>query len=1157
MVKVTLDKLDSTEAAGVQEKKQPAPRKSGTGWLLKLIFLMIILVVAAPSLITVSGQAPSILSKLNPQLAKAISYQSLKMHWWAPVELTQLKIRDLSQVDKDKSITEVPLLCEIERASTVEPLWRIAMNGGRGTGILIKSPQLTLIADENGTNVERTVSALMGESSPESTSPPFPFRITIEDGSAQLMSSFASAAPLLEADFNAASEADDRGEAPAPAKATPVSASVTSINAFYSTMDTERWLPEMKFTAEIDQSGSSPVAARITSRPTRLAAGLDDVVNDFPDVPLEELTGGTEAGDSAGARIKIHLKPRADEKGRQTIQVGARDVDLRLVQPVLSMLGLDISCDGLISCGIDARMAGATLNDGLVGRLKFLGDNVRIRQQSWAKNEWLPLGKVDASGAVAIAEDGILIEDLQIQSDVAQVTGSGELRHRPRAEGASNKDSRQKIEIKGVVDLAHLTSSLRETLAIHNDVTIQRGRLTFGLRGSAGSDDEVAAAKPTSPGVSVQAAVAHTGSLKRTSEALAEDPGTSSNNPPANDSSAISAHTVSMPVTTPSQGTWQMVIRTEEFEAIRGGRPLSVDPTLRLDAAGPLLNGLPELAKARLTAKFGTIDCIPDNSAWKVSGLVQPTALWEQLQQFADVPQPGLRGDVSFQTRIAMKQDTIQLTDLQLSSADVKASSVALDIHPSNPLTSMLDGTMHVEGSGAALRTLLSPWHDASWLAAQSRVVGDLTASPAREIQLTVRVAPAGVANVPRPGVLAVSHPQIRRTSVAPSATLESSFVVDEGDLDLTMVAKNGGQEFEIQKGAVNLPGIAALITGTINVPEGDLIVDLTADTSYDLDLLSRRLLSADSGLLFSGKGRDTFTLIGAPSALYGTPSGSAVPKGQTPASLKGLGTVHWTSASAWGLQAGPASIETTLDNGQLRCSPIQCSLNGGEMSVMPQYDLANSRLQLGTGSRVQNLKMTPELCREWLGYVAPMLADTAQVEGDVSARVERFLWDFNAPQNSDVLGQLNIHRAQAAAGSSLATMLQVIDLLRKSGDSNQSLAERTLVLPEQTVPVQIRQGYVAHKGLIMELSGYRLETSGAVGLNKQLQMTIDVPLEKSTAASTGRSVKIPLRGTISQPQPDTGALLQSLGTQKIQEKIGDQVDKNLNKQLNKLFEKF
>lgn len=1157
MVKVALDKLDSPEAASSQEKPKPAPRKSGSGWLLKLILLGIVLVITAPSLLTVSGQAPALISKLNPQLAQAISWQSLKMHWWSPVELTQLKVRDLSRVDDEHPVTDAPLLCEVERASTVEPLWRIAMNGGRGTGILIKSPQLTLITDEDGTNLERTASALLGESKSDTTSPPFPFRITIEDGTVELQSSFATTTTPQNADLNTASDTADGIAPSANPKPIPVSAKVSSITAFYSTMDTERWLPEMKFTAEIDQSGSQPVASRTVLRPTRIAAGLDDVVNDFPDVPLEELTGVNAAGESTGARIKIHLKPRADEKGRQTIQLGARDVDLRLVQPFLSMLGLDVSCDGIISCGIDARMAGATLNEGLVGRLKLIGDNVRIRQQSWAKNEWLPMGRVDAKGAVAIAEDGLLIEDLLIQSDVAQVMGSGELRHRPGAEGDSNAESRQKIEIKGMVDLAHLTSSLRETLAIHSDVTIQQGRLTFGLRGSAGSGDEVASDVPTVPNVPAQTAVVTNATLNKASALPSGVPAVSTSIPKSDDRPTGGVHPVSMPTAAPANGTWQMVIRTEEFAAIRAGRPLTVDPTLRLDAAGPFLNGLPELSKARLTAQFGTIDCIPDKSAWKVSGLVQPTALWEQLRQFADVPQPGLRGDVSFQSRIAMKKENIQLTDLQLSSADVKASSIALDIYPSHALTSMLDGTLHVEGSGAALRTLMSPWLDASWLAAQSQVVGDLSASPTREIQLKVRVSPTGVANVQRPGVLAVSHPQNRRTAVARTTTSDSSFIVDEGDLDLTMVAKNGGQQFEIQKGSVQLPGIAALVTGTIDVPAGDMLVDLAADTSYDLDILSRRLLTADSGLLFSGKGRDTFKLTGAPSALYGTPSGSASSKGQTPASLKGSGTVQWTSASAWGLQAGPASIQTTLDNGLLRCSPIQCSLNGGEMNIMPQYDLANSRLQLGTGSRVQNLKVTPELCREWLGYVAPMLADTAQVDGDVSARFERFLWDFNTPENSDALGQLTIHQAQAAAGSSLATILQVIDLLRKSSDSSQSLAERTLVLPEQTVPVQIRQGFVAHKGLIMELSGYRLETSGAVGLNKQLQMTIDVPLEKSTASANGRSVKIPLRGTISQPQPDTIALLQNLGAQKIQEKIGDQVDKNLNNQLNKLFEKF
>jgi len=90
-----------------------------------------------------------------------------------------------------------------------------------------------------------------------------------------------------------------------------------------------------------------------------------------------------------------------------------------------------------------------------------------------------------------------------------------------------------------------------------------------------------------------------------------------------------------------------------------------------------------------------------------------------------------------------------------------------------------------------------------------------------------------------------------------------------------------------------------------------------------------------------------------------------------------------------------------------------------------------------------------------------------------------------------------------------------------------------------------------------MDLAGYRVKSSGAVGLNEQLQITLDVPLEKSSSGGSVRTVSIPLRGTIKSPQPDTAGLLQNLGTQKIQEKVGDEVDKALNKGLNELLNRF
>ena len=1114
MVKVAIESTESSDAQQ-DSKSKPKPAKKSR-WFLKSFLLLIVLIVAAPSAVSLTGSVPVIMQKVNPKLANAVSFGSVKMHWWAPVEITSLKVLDLSQpIQPDTPKSKTSVLCEIERITTIEPLWRIALNSGRGTGIVVKSPRLTLIADERGTNLDRTIAELFGEST-ETSNDQFPFRVTIENGAVQLRSGVP--ANVLESTPTSvtSAEAPMTDSRPPLTSEAPAIAEVTDINGAFSTMDTSRWLPAMKLSASIRQASRQHVAKRTARRPTRIAAGLDELVSDFPDVPLEDLVGTDASGDQNAARIQIYLQPRADDKGRQTIQIGARDVDLRLVQPFLSMLGIDAAGNGIISGGIDARLAGAELKDGLVGKIMLAGDNVRIRQSQWAADEWLPLGTVNANGAIAIAEDGMLIQDLNITTDVAEVTGSGELRHNRRGSSTAPAESQQ-IELRGAVDLARVASSLRQTMALHDDVTIQSGKLIFRASGSAN---------------------ALTG---------------------ADGNDASTSHS-------PQQGSWQFVARADGVQAVRAGKPLKVDSNMKLEAAGSFANGVPDLSHARLTADFGTIDCVPDEAAWKISGLVQPESLWQTLQQFADVTQPGIRGEVSFETRLELQNDGVRLSDLQLNSSDVKASSSALTIIPANPVTSMLDGNMHMEGSGAAVRTLMMPWFDASFVGERSQVVADLTASPKSEIQMTVKISPASVATIQRGNVRSVaqSRPQHPVSMTLISASV---FEIDEADVNLNMTASDDGSQFDINNGTIKLPGLSADVTGSISVPEDTTLLDLTADTSYDLDVLSRRLFTADSGLAFSGQGRDVFKLKGDPAAISGVVQQAASNAAATDAknALEGSGALKWASANIWGLELGSGSAQATLENSLIRTTPIQCELNGGQLNAMAQYDIASSRLQLGSGSRVENVKLTPELCREWLGYVTPMMADAADVNGQLSMRLERFFWDVNVPQNSDVSGQLTIHQAQATPGSSLAPLLQVVDLLRNR-DQTSGLSSKSLTLPEQTVPVQVRQGFVIHEGLMMDLSGYQLKSSGAVGLNEQIQITLDVPLDKATSGSKVRTIKVPLRGTLKSPQPDVSSLLQNLGTQQLQEKLGvdklekklgDEVDQTLNKGLNKLLNRF
>ena len=86
MVKVALAQTD-----GPETPKSPAqaPAKKKRRWGLKLFVLTLLLIAGAPSLLTVSGQAGSLLSRIHPELGKTVRFRNLKLHWWAPVELSE------------------------------------------------------------------------------------------------------------------------------------------------------------------------------------------------------------------------------------------------------------------------------------------------------------------------------------------------------------------------------------------------------------------------------------------------------------------------------------------------------------------------------------------------------------------------------------------------------------------------------------------------------------------------------------------------------------------------------------------------------------------------------------------------------------------------------------------------------------------------------------------------------------------------------------------------------------------------------------------------------------------------------------------------------------------------------------------------------------
>lgn len=909
-----------------------------------------------------------------------------------------------------------PLLT-VGRISTLQPLWRLARAAGVGAEILIEDPELSLVSSAAGSNLLTTLERLAGSGSEESGSTVLPeLRVRIRRG---------------------------------------------TVAATYQTV-----------------SGVSSESGQSMSAVLRdLECSLR--LQSADQIPAISLTARLE--DPAGAAdVELHFDPQLDETGRQKLQAGATKLKLASLRPFLAAAGGGLEAEGEISGGLDARLAGSSLSSGAAGRLLLNGSGIRLRSSGWSDGEWITLGTVTAEGALALAVDGLAIDDLNIASDCLTVSGNGEL----RAAGHSGEQSGQ-LELVCTASIPEVVNPLRGTLGLASGVSLSSGQLTVSLKAPGGTN-----------------------------------------------------------------GKWDLSAGTSELQLVNAGGRQTV-PSLKLVANGVLTGGTPRLAAAQLTAPCGSVDCQPLQEEWQVSGNLDPQQLWQLLSQFTDLPAPGLKSALKFQTLAAVEGTNLQLRDLTVTSADLRCTSGGLQVPFGG--SGLPAGVLELQGTAGAVKTLAAPWHDAWWLSEKASVEGRFEAAAGQPFGLQLKIVPLQMANVPVASVRAVSSRRLPVQTQPQSGMIsENALIVDEAELQLSLLPLSTGTDYEITAGRLQMPGLVADLSGSV-ATKGGVLVKATAQTQYDLAVLQRRIFNPGSGVELTGSGTTLLTFSGDPLVYAETtaPDPSHV-------RFTGGGTVAWQRVACRGVTLGPGEAKLELSDYLLESAPIQCSFNNGNAVLTPQFDLWGCRLALGAGSRVEQLQLTQEFCQEWLSYVNPLLADALEVQGALSVRVEQLLWDFNSLRDCHAVGELTIHEAAAAPGGGLTPLLAVLEAARRRDIAAVATVDTSrfqVGMPMQRIPFRVEQGMVTHQGLQLEAAGYRLATSGSVGLAGQLQLTLDVPLEK--VASGGRTARLPIRGTISRPQPDTAALVQTLAADQLQKRLGDKVDRTVNQQLNRLLERF
>lgn len=382
--------------------------------------------------------------------------------------------------------------------------------------------------------------------------------------------------------------------------------------------------------------------------------------------------------------------------------------------------------------------------------------------------------------------------------------------------------------------------------------------------------------------------------------------------------------------------------------------------------------------------------------------------------------------------------------------------------------------------------------------------------------------------------------------------------------LDEPQATARGSIAYNSPTGKVTLTNLAVGSPSLSGVVSGDVASGATrlrGAVDYDLARLTPLAASyLGPGVQLVGKHQAEFevaTVAGAPTGAHW--SRTVVGKLSAP----------WTSASLYGLPIGAGTLVATLGEGQLRTEPIAFSVGQGSASFSPVVVLDPPPMVWGlpAGPVIENVRISREVSERMLKYVAPMLADATRAEGTFSLRTDGVRAPIGHPEKLASTGQLTIRNLQVTPGpgaSEWVSMGRAVEALAKGLDPS-ALASRPtptlLSISERTINYQVAEGRVYHQGLEFLVDGVPVSSTGSVGFDESLQLTLSVPIQDRWIADRerlvglrGQVVRVPVTGSLDRPRIDRREL-ERLSRDLVRSGLRGAVEQELGRAIQKLFD--
>lgn len=221
---------------------------------------------------------------------------------------------------------------------------------------------------------------------------------------------------------------------------------------------------------------------------------------------------------------------------------------------------------------------------------------------------------------------------------------------------------------------------------------------------------------------------------------------------------------------------------------------------------------------------------------------------------------------------------------------------------------------------------------------------------------------------------------------------------------------------------------------------------------------------------------------------------------------------------------AGGASLGIDLVDASLvvRRAGSDRFWNAAKINLSARVERAEAdqdrELVVAPGRVLDHITITPEVCDDFLKFMAPTLAEATRAGGSFSLDLERCRVPLERPRDGDVAGKLTLHEIKAGPGP----MIEQVATMFGVPGANQ-------LANEQVVQFELHDQRVYHRDLKFNLGPMGIGTEGYVSLpDHKLEMTLAVRLPEFAnrtaplrGALSGETLNLPIRGTLSKPELD------------------------------------